>query len=360
MQILIATVVHHPDDARIKFRQIDALLAAGHEVIYLAPEPVSDQTVNGFTHIAIPRAIGRRRVRALVAMRRLLKVYSGQSDLVVIHDPELVVLAGAISGPRIWDVHEDLVAQMSGKRWIPRPFHGLARSVGSRLEAMGRKRFACMLAEEGYRERFPGAPVIRNTVDAPENVASSGSDRVVYLGRVSAGRGFDSLAEIAPRLCDAVVLDVIGPLDADIAEKAESVERMNVIGFLPNDVALDCIEGAAAGLALLRDEPNYSASLPTKILEYMARGVPVICTPLPAAKAIVDKYHCGFVVPFDDPAAVSVQIERLLNDDSLRADLAANGRRAARDFYSWEQDAKKMIAFFEDVASGHVPIRRDR
>ena len=37
MRVLIATLVHHPADARIYYRQIRALLEAGHQVTYIAP-----------------------------------------------------------------------------------------------------------------------------------------------------------------------------------------------------------------------------------------------------------------------------------------------------------------------------------
>ena len=50
MRVVVCTVVHHPADARIFYRQIRALLEAGHDVTYIAPhdeaEPryVQDQT----------------------------------------------------------------------------------------------------------------------------------------------------------------------------------------------------------------------------------------------------------------------------------------------------------------------------
>ena len=40
--------------------------------------------------------------------------------------------------------------------------------------------------------------------------------------------------------------------------------------------------------------------MPTKVVEYMAHGVPVITTPLPLAVELVQNADCGFVVPFGD------------------------------------------------------------
>ena len=56
MRVCVATIVHHPEDARIMHRQIRALLDAGHEVTYVAP----------FTHYNVtPAPRPHRRRRAL-------------------------------------------------------------------------------------------------------------------------------------------------------------------------------------------------------------------------------------------------------------------------------------------------------
>jgi glycosyltransferase involved in cell wall biosynthesis len=119
---------------------------------------------------------------------------------------------------------------------------------------------------------------------------------------------------------------------------------------MPNPEALDLVEGATAGLCLLRDLPNYRHSVPTKILEYMARGVPVITTPLPEARAIVERHGCGIVVPFDDPAAVVTAV-RSLRDDDLRTRLASNGRRAAAAHFDGAVESRRFVAHCEMTAS---------
>src|ERR1051326_7342723 len=43
-------------------------------------------------------------------------------------------------------------------------------------------------------------------------------------------------------------------------------------GFVPNEQALALADDALAGLSLLQDEANFRVSMPTKVIEYMARG----------------------------------------------------------------------------------------
>lgn len=64
--------------------------------------------------------------------------------------------------------------------------------------------------------------------------------------------------------------------------QAQAAGLVRWYGFVPNGEALKMVDGALAGLSLLHDEPNYRHSLPTKVVEYMAHGVPVITSPFVA------------------------------------------------------------------------------
>ena len=104
--VLVMTVVHNPSDSRIWFRQVDALLTSGWHVTYVAPfsgygqcPPVVDARLPGpLRCLDIPRAEGRRRSRAAHAARDLLKRLARHHDLVLVHDPELVVAATGLRG----------------------------------------------------------------------------------------------------------------------------------------------------------------------------------------------------------------------------------------------------------------------
>jgi glycosyltransferase involved in cell wall biosynthesis len=110
-------------------------------------------------------------------------------------------------------------------------------------------------------------------------------------------------------------------------------------------------EGALAGLALLHDEPNFRHSLPTKVAEYMARGVPVITSPLPVAAGLVERYRCGTVVPFRDPVAAADAVLRLAADPGLRARQGQLGHRGAAESLGWPAHARPFVAQLEEWAA---------
>ena len=359
MRVVVCTVVHHPADARILHRQIRALLDAGHQVTYIAPFRACDVTPwPELTTADVPRAVGRRRLGALRAARRQLARYVPGADLLLIHDPELLLVLPLVGHrpPTIWDVHEDTAAALGTKAWLPA---GLRRAVASavlRAERIAERRLHLILAETGYNERFSGThPVVPNTTYVPEQAApSDGQGRVVYVGHISPDRGVAEMVELA-RLArpHGITVELVGSADAAARAvlapaQAEGLVRWH--GFVPNDEAMLITDGALAGLSLLQDDPNFRHSMPTKVAEYMARGVPVVTTPLPLAVDLVERHECGFVVPFGDAGAAAEAVLSLQRDPARRDAMGARGHQGASEYLRWPDDARAFVAQLEQWA----------
>src|SRR5690606_15986463 len=124
VHVLVMTVVHHPEDARILHRQVRALVDAGHEVTYAAP-----YTARGVvprpcvTGIDLPRASERKWLKARTAARRAFRSMRDKVHLVLLHAVELLLAVVGVRNrpPVVWDVHEDTPAALSLKPWLP-PF----------------------------------------------------------------------------------------------------------------------------------------------------------------------------------------------------------------------------------------------
>ena len=356
-RVLVVTVVHRPDDARILHRQIPTLRAAGLAVTYAAPwAAVGVTPPDGLAVRDLPRAVGRRRLAALRAAVRLLRAEATAHDLVLVHDPELL-LAVRSAGvgrlpPVVWDVHEDPAAALRHRAWVPRPLRPLVAGAVRGLERWAERRVHLVLAEDGYRDRFRrDHPVVRNRPVAPAGgvatagVATAGSPRVVHLGRLSTGRGVDALLALGRRLGPDARLELIGDADPEVRDRvAAAVQEGAVVhhGYLPSDRALALLAGARVGLCLLADEPNYRVSLPTKVVEYLAHGVPVVATPLPAVVPLLAD-GAGAVVPFGDVDAAEAAVRTLLTDDDAHARAVARARAAAAGL-TWAAEGDRLVA----------------
>lgn len=361
MRVLVVTDVHRPLDARIFARQIGTVLTAGEQVTYVAPwkatgtkPPVRD----GLVTVDVPRASGRRRLSALLAVRRAVRQLARRHDVLVAHDPEVLVAVMGIRGlpPVVWDVHEDTAAALADRTWVPAWGRRLLRAVVRQVERTAERRCRLVLAERSYQTRFSHEhPVVRNMplAVAPE-ARRPGGDRVVYTGRISRSRGFDAMVELGRRLRPAgVTVELVGDVDGDVAQDLRvAAARGDVrwLGFLPNEETLEHVRGATAGLSLLADMPNFRSSLPSKVAEYLAQGVPVVTTPLPEAVELVSASGGGVVVPFDDVDAAHSAVVRLLDDADGRAAMAAAGHRYAVRHLRWDEEGARFLALLRSWA----------
>lgn len=305
MRACVATTVHHPEDARIMHRQIRALLDAGHEVTYLAPFTYFNVTpAMGITAVDVAHQAGLGRARA--ALRRAAK----DADLLLVHDHRLLRALPYRRPPVVWDVRE---------------------RVSPRLLARATRRHHVITAAD-----VPEATLVAPGPPLP------GDTRVVHIGRLSTERGVNELIGVAERLVPhGVRMDLIGAAAPDVRPLLRDAQRVGLLdwfGYVPSRHALRMTEGALAGLALAG--PSVPG-VPTKVLDYMGRGVPVVSTPQCAA--LVEGARCGMVVPLDVDAVVNAVLD-LKEDPRLRADMGARGHAEARLRHHWPDHAAAFVA----------------
>lgn len=374
-RVLVVTVVHHPGDARIRHRQIESLLAAGWRVTYAAPfedygltRPVG---IPGLVPVELPRASGRRRLTALKAARRLLREQAPGHDVVLLHDPELLLAVRGLHGlpPVVWDVHEDTAAALEVRPWVPDSLRSPAAWGVRRLEQWAEDRMPLLLAEHEYAGRFRKEhPVVPNTTRVPPHPVppgrrdEEGRQRVVYLGTLTAERGAHELIAVGRHLEAAtsgdVRVHVIGQAHGEAVPALREAARDGAVvwhGFVPSDRALPMLDGALAGLSLLHDEANFRHSMPTKVIEYLAHGVPAISTPLPVPAELLRRTGAGVLVPFRDVSATVDAVLGLHRDPERALELGRAGHRAAAEGFDWEAVAPVFISALEAAATTTPP-----
>ncbi|MFG1703521.1 glycosyltransferase [Nonomuraea sp. M3C6] len=311
MRACVATTVHHPEDARIMHRQIRALLDAGHEVTYVAPFTYFNVTpVMGLAAVDVAQRASYGRARA--ALRRGVK----GADLLIVHDHRLLHALPHRRPPVVWDVREQVTPRQ--------------------------------LARAGRRHRPITAEVVPEGTLVSPSPPPPGDTRVVHIGRLSAERGVSELIGLAERLVPyGIRLDLIGAATRDVRPLLRDAQRVGLLdwfGYVPNRHALRMAEGALAGLSLADNTVTRS---PTKIMDYMGRGLPVITTPQGAS--LVEGAGCGVVVPQDVDAVLNAVLD-LKEDPVRRARLGALGHAEARLRHHWPDHAAAFVSRAESWA----------
>ena len=159
-----------------------------------------------------------------------------------------------------------------------------------------------------------------------------------------------ALARAVPELR----FQLIGPAEAALQSELEAAHRAGDLewyDFMPNADALDTLPGALAGLALLHDEPNYAHSLPTKLVEYLAHGVPVISTPNRTAVQLVEAAEGGIIVPFGDVDAAASALRRLAASAEYRRTCASRGYDYVAQHVNWYRDGPEFVRTLERASA---------
>ncbi len=347
-RLLVTTTVHPADDPRIR-RKLIGTLQEDWDVVYAG---VGDGPVDRIG-LEWRQLAGARPIRWLRASRLIL---AGSYDVVSLHDPELLppgVIAAILGRRVVFDVHENVPDQIRTKGWLPRPLRRpLAAALGWLLRR-AEKRVAITLAEAGYARLFRNAhPVFPNYLvgDLPREREADPAVGDVYLGDITEPRGL-AVAVEAAGAARVGKLSLIGRCSRDFRGRLEDIAaghklQLEFHGFVPPDRALALAAGGVVGLSPLLDIPNYRDSLPTKVLEYLAVGVPTLASDLPGTRSVVEARPGVILVPPGDVAAWADAIGSAVVDSDLRAE-ASKGSAEIRAEFVWPQH--EVREFYRDL-----------
>ena len=102
------------------------------------------------------------------------------------------------------------------------------------------------------------------------------------------------------------------------------------------------------GLMPLTDDPWSRGKCGFKLLQYMAVGIPVVCSPVGANREIVSDGIDGFHASSDEDWVE--KIGRLIRDAGLRIQMGKKGREKVKSLYSVELNKAKLLALLTGLS----------
>lgn len=362
MRICMVSSLHPADDPRIVEKEARTLAAAGHRVTVVARPPApGDRGDIEFKLVDTSVAGGWKRRRAL-AREAFVLARSSRPDVVQFHDPELIFSALAMRREAckvVYDVHEDVPADIRSKAWIARPLRPPVAILAGIVERLAASRLdAIVAATPGIADRFRqyGGRVVlvRNSVKLTEftqgAIQARRKRQAVYVGRISFDRGLREMVAA----CRAIDLPLA--IAGNIGSEEESWLTHNNAGViwrgkLDRAGVATLLNESSVGISLLHPEPNFLHAFPTKLFEYMAAGLPVVTSDLPASRAIVEQAGCGVVVAHDDILALRKALSTLSQGEAAAA-MGMRGSKVVSEQYNWAQDANVLIGLYRGLARG--------
>jgi glycosyltransferase involved in cell wall biosynthesis len=183
----------------------------------------------------------------------------------------------------------------------------------------------------------------------------------VYLGTLDRARNPEVLVDtavIVARRFPDFRLVVIGEADEPSARGwlkryAESVgahDKVWFTGRLPFAQGIALARHAAVGLSPFPRGVLLDSASPTKAVEYLACGIPVVCNDQPDQAQLIQRSGGGLVVPFN-AAGFAAGIEQLLSDPTAAHACAVTGREWVLCNRSYAMLAHMVAERLESVVS---------
>lgn len=358
------TSVHRVEDTRILRRQCRSLAEAAYDVTLIARQPAIEP-VGRVRVVAVGEARNRFDRMTRVAARVLRAARREHPDICHLHDPELlwVGLLLKLLGHRVvYDVHEDVPKQIMNKFWLhPRARRFLAWAVTVVEAVCGRFFDAIVAATPAIADKFPAAKTVVVQNFPERAIAERGSSPTgdarryafAYAGGLNVVQGVREIMAVAALLPENARGVVAGWFDSDDVEREVKASagwrKVDYLGGVTHARVIEAIRSAHCGLVIDHPISNYLDSYSTKMFEYMACGIPVVCSDFPLWARIVGGADCGIVVDPLDPPAAADAVTQLCKDPEEARRLGENGRRAILERFNWEAEFTKLDALYQGL-----------
>lgn len=360
------TSAHKADDTRIFVKECSSLAMAGFDVTLVAPNS-NEEVINNVSIVSAFKAEGGRLTRMTKTVWNVYKkAKSINADVYHFHDPELLTVALLLKNKRnkiIFDAHEDLPRQILAKHWIPlllrKPIAILAEFIEDFIVA---RLDGVVTATPFIEKRF--LKINKNTVgifnypvlsELQFDEAPKKENAVVYVGGLTKVRGITEMVN-ALNLCTSnVKLNLAGAFSPE----SLSVEisnlpgwnKVNFLGYVNRTEIRDTLLKSKIGIVTLYPTLNHLDSLPIKIFEYMAAGIPVIASNFPYWIELFKNYDCiTFVNPYNEQEIANA-IDFLLQNESKANEMGAIGKCAAKEQFNWGVEELKITAFYKKITN---------
>lgn len=218
---------------------------------------------------------------------------------------------------------------------------------------------ANLYRDEYHKEVHVIRNVPRQWKDNPEATRSKlGFDPDKHLiilqgAGINIQRGAEEAVEAMKYVNNAILMIIGGGDVIDSLKEQASINGLsNKVLFFPKmpfPKLMEYTSVAEIGLTLDKDTNiNYRFSLPNKLFDYIHAGTPVLASPLPEIKRIIEQYGVGMLIESHDPVHIADCINQMINGN-YKLLLKQNLERAASEL-NWENEELTLKKVYSKYA----------
>jgi len=349
-------------------------LSAGYRVSLIVADGLGNEYRDGIMifDLGKPKSRIDRILRFPVLAARLVIRLSAK--VVHCHDPELLLVRARIARSGrlfVFDAHEHIPNQILSKAYLPDRLRQFASFAFKSSELLLCRHLPLVVgATPTIRDRYisMGIPslAVRNfpLCQAIPSLATVSAKKpcVCYVGAISATRGIQEIVEALP-LCRSEAGLLLGgvfshkPTECAVRE-LPGWTRVNALGFLSRNQIHEVYCRAVAGLVTLHPTPSYLDSIPVKMFEYIAAGLPIIASDFPYWRSLLGEYDCALWVDPQNPREIAEAIDYCIQNPKEAQRMGANGRMAVIDRLNWLHQGSCLIRVYALLLNRSVHPRQ--
>jgi glycosyltransferase involved in cell wall biosynthesis len=187
---------------------------------------------------------------------------------------------------------------------------------------------------------------------------------LVYLGTLDPVRSievlFDMLALVRRRVPEALLLlvgDTRDPAHRDWlharAEDAGVADHVVWTGWLQMGEAWRYVRSAEVGVSPFPRGVLLDSASPTKVAEYLAVGLPVVCNDNPDQAQLIGRSGAGLCVSYDAQSFAAAVLSLLDEPADRRAERIASGMRMVKAARSYEVLSRQLADVYRNLRDDH-------
>lgn len=238
------------------------------------------------------------------------------------------------------------------ERWVYRhadvlvaPTEGIVSALNRIPEASGKCRRVWPVVD---LDRFAAGERATDGVNGPL--------RILFAGTVGLAQGLEVLVEASRLAGPATVHTTIAGDGAEAPRvrarvREQGLTNVELLGAVAADKVPELYARADVGAVLLRDLPIFEGALPTKMLEAMAAGLPLLLAARGESARLLEDAAAGLVVPPGNPALLAEACARLHSHPELRRKMGAAGRTYVEKHFGSARAAADWSAQLHEAAA---------
>ncbi|AGA32395.1 glycosyl transferase, group 1 [Thioalkalivibrio nitratireducens DSM 14787] len=371
--VCIVCCEHVPDDKRVTHKEARSFREAGFRVTWVGPYRPRSGEDYGVDFQYYPRGRGRLGRLSHARRARLLAATVPDVDVYFAVEPDsaaaAVRLARRSGAKAVFDIHEVYHREMLS-RWVPRPLllpagalvrqqilHTCARCdlvVGVSDEVLAPYASAahetlvlrnCASAHFAAGEPAEVCPPFRKrfTLIHGLSTVAHGTPAVIRAMGLAAGQTPDLRLELFDAFDNPRAAEWTREDYHALIEQTRTSAMMNLRARVPHSEMPSILRACDAGIIAYNRQWGI-ASLPNRLFEYMAAGLPVIVPDYAREiRPIVEHERCGLLVDCEDPEAIAEAILYLNRNPQEARAMGQRGREGFIARHNWQVEVEPLL-----------------